>query len=433
VTSELLSQPNDGRSDGSRGIYVAASAELRSARLSTMCAFVLHAFVSGSFGPRLPDIKNTTGADTPGLGLGLGSFAAGLLVGTGGAEAALRRFGAPTLIRGATVGLAGTLITLALAGGVASLAAAFFGLGVASGLLDVANNTNAVAVEREYGRPIMSGIHGTWSAGMLAGGGLAAAAAAIRVDPLVHFSLVAVVLISFTLTALRSLPPPGAHESKPTPRTPEPLSNTSGSSAVAVLGLVGFSAFLAEGVAADWSAVYLHETLGATSGYAALGFVTFSLGMTVVRLVADRVSNSVGPVKVVWTGGIVATAGITLALAAGHPGPAVAGFFLFGAGLAPVVPIALSAAGNTRVAGRESLPWVVMISYLGSILGPIAIGFSADLVGLTAALALPAIFGGIIAVVGVSEVGRRALAPGRRLPPSHRSPAEHKLQRARTA
>ena len=46
------------------------------------------------------------------------------------------------------------------------------------------------------------------------------------------------------------------------------------------LGLIAFCCMLAEGAAADWSAVYLHGPLGAGAGVAALGFTAFCVAMT---------------------------------------------------------------------------------------------------------------------------------------------------------
>jgi MFS family permease len=64
-------------------------------------------------------------------------------------------------------------------------------------------------------------------------------------------------------------------------------------------------------------------------------------------------------------------------------------FALLGLGLAPLVPIAFSAAGNLG-SGARALGWVVTMSYVGSVLGPAAIGFVAHAVGLRAGLVIPA-------------------------------------------
>jgi predicted MFS family arabinose efflux permease len=61
---------------------------------------------------------------------------------------------------------------VALAPGVWFAAPALFCFGGAIGAMDVAMNSNAVAVERHLGRAVMSSSHGFWSLGGFAGGGL---------------------------------------------------------------------------------------------------------------------------------------------------------------------------------------------------------------------------------------------------------------------
>ena len=46
----------------------------------------------------------------------------------------------------------------------------------------------------------------------------------------------------------------------------------------------------AEGAAADWSAVYLEDSLGTTSAVAATGFAAYSLAIAGGRLVGDRLT-----------------------------------------------------------------------------------------------------------------------------------------------
>ena len=64
-------------------------------------------------------------------------------------------------------------------------------------------------------------------------------------------------------------------------------------------------------------------------------------------------------------------------------------FALLGLGLAPIVPIVFSAAGNVG-GGAQALGWVVTMSYVGVVLGPAAIGAVAHGVGLRWGLVIPA-------------------------------------------
>lgn len=386
-----------------------AETTVRRARVGISWAFAIHAAVMGSLGPRLPSIKDRTGVDEGGLGLALTGFAAGLFVGTRLAEPLIRRIGARALIRTGMPVLAATLIGPGVASSLPTLAISLFVLGTASGVLDVAINTNAVGVERGVGRPIMSGIHGLWSVGLLIGSAIATGAAAIDMAPSVHFSIVAGVFGIVAAGALHMLMPDEPADQVESPSTGHPLR----SRRVVLLGLIGFSCFLIEGSAMDWSALYLRESLGTSTFTAAFAVVAFSVGMTASRFTGDRLSARLGPVTLVRAGGLGAAITLAIGLILHQPAIAIASFALVGASVASVVPTAFSAAGNTFVGSGTALGWVVTISYLGSMLGPAAIGLTADLVGLRLALVIPAVFALAMAAAApsVDKVGSQPGGP----------------------
>ena len=98
-------------------------------------------------------------------------------------------------------------------------------------------------------------------------------------------------------------------------------------------------------------------------------------------------------------------------------GVALVGFGLLGLGIGPVIPMVFSAAGNTGTRSRPSvLGPVVSAGYIGGVLGPVLIGRLDGVIGLTAALAMPAAF---VALVLVGSPVLRAAAgnqPGQREP-----------------
>ena len=57
------------------------------------------------------------------------------------------------------------------------------------------------------------------------------------------------------------------------------------------LSVMAFASFLAEGAANDWSAVYLHSSLGTSAGLAGVGYTCFAVAMTVGRLCGDRLAD----------------------------------------------------------------------------------------------------------------------------------------------
>jgi predicted MFS family arabinose efflux permease len=393
------------------------------ARLSVAAAFALHATVAGSLGPRLPAIKDRAGLSASGLGAALVGFAAGTFAGTRLAGWPIRRFGSRAVIRAGTPMLGAALIGPALARDLVSLTLALAVLGLISGLLDVAMNANGVSVERRLGRPILSGLHGLWSAGMLAGAGGAVVAAALHASPLGHFAAVTAVIVISSVPLLRHLVGPGEREAGAGAVADPPApGRTAGAGAgagarVLALGAIGFASFLTEGAIHDWSAVYLKEELGTSPAVAAGGVAAFALGMTVSRLLGDRFSGVFGPVRVVRVGGLVAAAALSLGLLVANPWTAVAGFAVLGLGIAPVVPLAFSAAGHLGSGDRRAeLGWVVTMSYLGSIVGPAAIGLSTRAAGLRVSLGIPVVLAlAVTALAGnvstAQRVGPAVVAP----------------------
>jgi MFS family permease len=386
-----------------------AEQALRRARVSVVFAFATHAAVTGTLAPRIPSLKEQAGVGPGGLGAALAGFAGGLLVGTRLAGWPIRRFGSRAVIRLGTLLMCASLAGVGLAHNLASLAAALFVLGAFGGLLDVAFNTHAVVVERGYRRPLMSGIHSAWSAGLLFGATAGTVAAALDVSPLLHFALAAAVLGAVSLWALRNLLPRAAE----TPEALEPDDQLSPIEArrigtVLLIGAVAFGSFLGEGAAADWSAVYVRG-LGANAGLGGLAVVLFSLDMMACRFVADRLAARFGAVAVVRAGGLLAASALAFGLALGTTWAALVSFALLGLGLGPVVPTAFSAAGNTPTGGgRNALGWVVTLGYLGSILGPALIGWTAEWSGLRSALGIPAVLALLIALLA----RRVGAAPG---------------------
>jgi MFS family permease len=382
---------------------------MRRARASVVGAFALHAAVAGTLGPRLPAVKEQAGITDGELGVALAVFAVGLFVGTRVVGTLLDRLGTRGVLRGGMPLLGVSLLGPAFAESLPSLAASLFVVGALSGVLDVAMNANAVFVERGYGRPIMSSIHGTWSAGMLVASGGAAAAAALDVSVRLHFGLAALAIALLSAPALGHL---AAAADVPQERVRG--ARTRGylpARPVLLLGIIGFCSFLGEGAAIDWSAVYVDERLDASRGAAALAFVAFSVGITASRFLVDRIATRLGPVAVVRWGATLAATGLAFGLAVPETAAAITGFALLGAGLAPVVPTVFSAAGNMRArSGRTALAVVVTISYLGSILGPALIGLVTSLVGLRAALGIPV----LLALVAATLAAQVASAPGGR-------------------
>jgi MFS family permease len=372
-----------------------------SPRAAVAAAFLIHSTVSGTWAPRLPAIKESLGLSDGELGTALVGLAIGLLVGTRLAGAPVDRFGSRPVMRAGFPLLAATLLLPGLAESAVALFLALLVLGLASGALDVAMNAQGIEVERHVGRPILSGLHGLWSVGLGLGAGMAALAAAVDADPLEHFAVVAAVLTVSSVVFLRSLLAAHHHvRGEPDDeRVTVRWTRVRWTPPLVLLGVIAFCSFVGEGSASDWSAVYLTQELDASPALGAVAFAAFAVTMAIARFVADPLRARLGNVTLMRGGSLIAAAGLGLGLLVHEPAAGIAGFALLGLGLASVVPIAFSAAGDLdpRATGRL-VGRVATIGYVGSVAGPIMIGWLAEATSLRTSLGLVVVLALLIAV-----------------------------------
>jgi MFS family permease len=400
-------------------VTATAGTELRRAHVGTALVFFIHGAAIATWVPRIPAIKQDLGLTEGSLGIALLGIAVGALGAMQLAGPLLARYGSRPVTRVAAIANAALLVTPALAWNLPSLLAALGLFGISIGLLDPAMNAHGVVVEQRRARPIMAGLHSMWSIGGLVGAVTAGLAARAGWDPLAQFTVAAIVLSAVAVIATRGLLPAEV-DAVPIPAVrgdQRPRAGGIGGwgRAVLLLGLIGFCSFLCEGTAADWSALYLRD-LGASPGAAAAGFAAFSLCMAAGRLVGDRLTVRLGPVRLVRDGSLVAAGGLGLGVVAGNELVAVVGFGLLGAGLAAVVPIAFSAAGNLGGPGGVGIARVASIAYLGTLVGPPAVGFTAEVVSLRFALLIPVALCVLIAICAAGVIpaaggARSAAAP----------------------
>jgi MFS family permease len=365
-------------------------------------AFGVHAVLVGTWAGRVPAIKHGLHLTDGRLAIALFGMAAGTLAGSWAGGYLARRPGAAAVVRAGIPAMAAALVLTALAGSLAALTAAAVCFGTIGAMVDVAMNALAVAVERDRRRPQMSGFHGYWSVGLLAGALVASVAAAAGIRPSVQFAVVGAAVVIGSARALAHAP--AAATAPPAPRHAGRAPWTAG---LVALGLIAFCSFFVEGTATDWSAVYLHDRAGAGAALAAAAIAGYSLAMAAARLVGDRVVARLGRAGTARRASLVAAAGLGLALAVPVPAAGVAGFALMGAGMAPIVPAALSAAGASGHGVESAISRVLLLGYTGSIAGPAAIGVVAGAATLRAALLIPL---GLILCIGLTA-GRLGPAP----------------------
>jgi len=365
-------------------------------RLVVSAIFAVHGAVTGTWTSRIPWVQEHVHAGLGVLGASMVAATVGSLVAMPRAGAVVRRFGHRTALRLLLALWTACLALPALMPDVPALAASLFFFGASAGLADVVMNAAGVRVERRAGKSIMSGLHGLWSVGVLAGSGLGVLCAHAQIGAPAELISVAVVLtvVALILPGLLTDEPVAAEamaaQPKPArrrlPRLPFP------SRALLGLAVVGFCAVFAEGACNNWSAVYLVTVAHTNQAIAAFAVTGFACTMAIGRLTGDAVVRRLGPVRTVRFGGIAATAGAVAVVVAGSPLIAVLGFVLTGLGIATTVPLVFGASGRATAHAESAIASIAVITYTAGLVADPTVGL------LGSAVSLPFAFG-VVAVL----------------------------------
>ncbi|MDA8276802.1 MAG: MFS transporter [Actinomycetota bacterium] len=271
------------------------------------------------------------------------------------------------------------------------LGLALVALGISAGALDISMNTHAIHVEREYHKPVMSMFHAVFSVGgfsasvysaQLAGSGLSS-------DAIVNIA-VGVCLAASIAAAFGVLPKhrEGGHSG------PRSVKNSwrKVPRHIWALSIVAMAVMVSEGIANDWSSVYMHSVRHASPTLVPYGYGAFAAMMTVGRGAADRISHRFSSFAVVRYGALIAFVGIVVVIFAPTALVAIWGWATFGAGLSGCVPQVYSAVGHfDRKNAAVNVSRVAGVGYFGMLAGPMVIGQLTKIVSLQYTFLVPAI------------------------------------------
>jgi len=264
-----------------------------------------------------------------------------------------------------------------------ALALALFGAGL--GTLDVAMNFQAVEVEKQADRPMMSGFHAFYSLGGIIGAGAVSLLLWVGLTPVAAIGVIIVMLLLLMVFSLPHLLNERIHQSD-TPLFVIPRGW------VAFLGLLCFILFLAEGAVLDWGALLLIQTRDLPVAQAGLGYAIFSVAMTIGRLTGDRVVKRFSRYSVMVSGCCLAALGIALAVWLPQPQIALLAFLLVGFGLANTVPMLFTAVGAQKtMPANLAISAMTTIGYTGILTGPALIGYISQWLSLSIAFSLIAL------------------------------------------
>lgn len=355
----------------------------RREQVATRVIFFVLGLVMAGFAPLVPLIKRRLGVDEGTLGLLLLCVGLGSIVAMPFAGIITSRVGCRRVIVVGSIVMALVFPLLSVLDGFAALVATLLVFGASLGLVDVTVNIQAVLVERDAGKPMMSGFHGLFSIGGIVGAGGMSLVLSLGVAPLLAAGLLSVIALVALVLVVPGLLPYADRSTEKAPLFVVPRGR------VLLIGMLCFFVFLAEGSVLDWSGVFLTTLRGADLGAAGLGYATFAVAMTIGRLTGDRIRTALGERMVLLAGSLIGALGFVIVLAIPSFEAGLIGYFLVGAGASNAVPVLFSAAGRSRdMPSGLAVTAVSTLGYLGLLAGPALIGFVAHATSLTIAFAL---------------------------------------------
>jgi predicted MFS family arabinose efflux permease len=340
-----------------------------------------------TWGVHVPTVKAHYGLGEQALALAMLAGGVGALMALAQAGRIVGRFGPSNVAAAMGVLCCASVASLLALPFYAALLAVMLAFGITGSLLDVAVNVEATEIERQSGRPLMSGFHGMFSLGGMAGAGLGSAAPALGLTAQGHLFVATGLGAVAVLVASRAMLPvePAAAGEK------HPLSIPRGP--LLLLGVLASMGLIAEGAMYDWSVLFMKQERASDASTAALAYASFSGAMAAGRFAGDWVRARMSPTRLMRVSGLLAAAGMALALAVASPAVALTGFALVGLGLSNVVPVLFSAASQVPgVSPAHGIAAVSGVGYLGMMAGPPLIGLVAEHSSLTAGLVVVVVF-----------------------------------------
>jgi MFS family permease len=364
------------------------------ARLAVTLTFITNGLVVGAFVARIPDIKKELAISNSTLSLCLLASAFGVFAALPFAGRLCARHGSSPIAFFGTFAMVAAYILQSLSlFDILFFAATSFVAGAGLATQDVAMNSHAVTLEHQSGKRLMSVFHAMFSIGGFSGGIVGGLASQFNISYLLQ-TLIICSLISVTAIYVKALWLPGSsdiHKLEPGEKRHRPP-------VIWLFGFFGLCSTIGEGAAGDWGGVLTRESYGASPFASAVPYVAFSATMILGRFSGDYLATRFGASRVLATGGLIASSGMTIGLLLNSTAGAIFGWFWLGVGLSVAIPLLFSAAGslaNKRYADQippaQAVAMVSGISYFGFILGPPFIGFISDLSSLRSALFIPAL------------------------------------------
>ncbi len=369
----------------SRTALIDPEIQLSAQRLSTRFSFFGLGFATAAWAPLIPFAQQRLHFNHADFGLLLLCSGLGAMLAMPATGKIVQRVGCRVPIGFALLLLAVLLPSLSLWTTPLMMAITLFLFGTAAGSLGVALNIQAVVVEKNSLKSLMSGFHGMASLGGLAGVLTITALLALSISAVmsafaVSLLLVIIIFLSvpYSIKAVENTSLEASSKVKKSirQRLPQPL--------IILIGIACFIIFMVEGAAMDWSGIHLTHQYGVNAAFAGLAYTFFAIAMTTGRFTGHYLIRYFGEKKLLTYSAICATLGLALVSIAPYWWLVLVGYTLVGTGCSNIVPIMFSRAGRqTVMPSAVALSCVSTMAYTGILVGPAFIGMVSELIGLS--------------------------------------------------
>ena len=349
--------------------------------------FFFSGFGCATWAPLVPIVKQGLSVSDDIMGMlllciGIGSFLSMPLSG-----ALARKYGCRKVITIASIIFIVILLAITQVNSVYQLVPLLLVFGSAMGLIDVVMNINAVFVEQASGRSIMSNFHAMWSIGCFVGAGIFGIWLSLGLSPLMATIIAVLIMLALLSLCYGKLLPYGAKEDE---KESTLLAIPKG--IIIFFSIIIGISFLTEGAVMDWSGIYITEVHGMDIALAGTGYSIYSVAMFLTRITGDYAVNRFGKKIMVAGGLLLSFIGFMLLVFASWEPLIFSAFFLMGIGLANVVPVIYSLAGNqTDMPSGQAVAAMGTFGYLGMLCGPAAIGYISNATSLNWAFGVLAV------------------------------------------
>jgi MFS family permease len=342
------------------------------ARWAVSAIFFCYGLTFASWAARIPSIQEKFSLSEAELGtlllmLPIGSFIslpiAGILV---------AKWNSFLVTRLSIVLYLVSLVAISLSENIFLLGAVLFFFGLMGNMVNIAINTQAVSLEKEYKKNIMASFHGMWSLAGFFGAVIGALMIGAEVLLQYHYSIIFCLTIIASIISFKFLVKSDSEE-----ETDKPIFVIPDKS-LWLLGIIAFCSMMCEGSMFDWSGIYYKKIVNAPKDILGLAYTFFMVSMAGTRFVADYITSKIGVKKVVFFSGLLNFSGLLLLIIFPDKVISLIAFFIIGIGVSSVIPLVFSLAGRSKtMSSSVALAAVSTMGFFGFLLGPPLIGYLA--------------------------------------------------------